>query len=377
MSEYQYFEFQAIDRPLTEDDRQALRALSSRARITATSFINTYEWGDFKGDPVKLMQTWFDLHLYVANWGSRRLMLRFPKRLIDTASLGAFLAECDWVTIRQAGANVIIDISPDEDDRDGGDFDDGSGWLAALAPLRADVLGGDLRLFYLLWLVAVQDGAYDDDITEPMPGLGPMTGSLEAFVNFFGLDTDLVAAAAERRADWADGSQEAARRAIANMSDTEKTQALLRFLDGDPHVAADLRAAARASRADHPAAAASGHRTVGEVLARAEEIATDRVRVAAAKRAADKRRHAEQAEQARRARLLAVKRRGESAWRDVEADIEQRNAAAYDRAASLLEDLRAIAEEHGSADEFARRLRTIRERHAQKKRFIERLAAMG
>ncbi len=189
-----------------------------------------------------------------------------------------------------------------------------------LAPLRADVLAGDLRLFYLLWLVAVQDGAYEDDVTEPMPGLGPMTGSLEALVNFFGLDADLVATAAERRADWVDASQEAARRAIANMSDTEKTQAHLRFLDGDPHVAADLRAAARALRADHPAAAASGHRTVGEVLARAEEIAADRVRAAAAKRAADKRRHAEQAEQARRARLLALKRRGESAWRDVEAD---------------------------------------------------------
>jgi len=216
-------------------------------------------------------------------------------------------------------------------------------WLAALAPRRADVLGGDFRLVHLLWLVAVQDGAYEDDITEPMPGLGPMTGSLEAFVNFFGLDTDLVAAAAERRADWADMGPDTARRAIEGMSDSAKTEALLRFLDGDPHVAADVRAAARASRADHPAAAASGHRTVGEVFARAEEIAVERVRAAAEKRAADERRH----------------------------------AAAYDRAASLLEDLRAIAEQQGSIDEFARRLRIIRERHAQKKRFIERLAAMG
>ena len=51
MSEYQYYEFQAIDRPLGEADRQTLRALSARARITATSFTNSYEWGDFKGDP--------------------------------------------------------------------------------------------------------------------------------------------------------------------------------------------------------------------------------------------------------------------------------------------------------------------------------------
>ena len=44
MSEYQYYEFQAIDRPLAEADVQVLRALSTRARITATSFINSYEW---------------------------------------------------------------------------------------------------------------------------------------------------------------------------------------------------------------------------------------------------------------------------------------------------------------------------------------------
>ena len=49
MSEYQYYEFQAIDRPLDESDREALRSLSSRAQITATSFTNHYEWGDFKG----------------------------------------------------------------------------------------------------------------------------------------------------------------------------------------------------------------------------------------------------------------------------------------------------------------------------------------
>lgn len=78
MSEYQYYEFQAIDRPLSEADRQALRDLSTRARITAISFTNSYEWGDFKGDPAKLMERWFDLHLYLTNWGSRRLMIRLP-----------------------------------------------------------------------------------------------------------------------------------------------------------------------------------------------------------------------------------------------------------------------------------------------------------
>ena len=42
MSEYQYYEFQAIDRPLGEADRAELQTLSSRARVTSTSFTNHY-----------------------------------------------------------------------------------------------------------------------------------------------------------------------------------------------------------------------------------------------------------------------------------------------------------------------------------------------
>lgn len=83
MSEYQYYEFQAIDRPLDRAAQEALRSISSRARITATSFTNHYEWGDIKGDPRKFMEQWFDLHLYLANWSKRRLMMRLPKRFLN------------------------------------------------------------------------------------------------------------------------------------------------------------------------------------------------------------------------------------------------------------------------------------------------------
>jgi hypothetical protein len=47
MSEYQYYEFQTIDKPLDKKAVQALRTLSSRAQITPTSFVNEYNWGDF------------------------------------------------------------------------------------------------------------------------------------------------------------------------------------------------------------------------------------------------------------------------------------------------------------------------------------------
>ncbi len=42
MSEYQYYEFQAIDRPLTDEEQKTLRRYSGRAMITATRFVNSY-----------------------------------------------------------------------------------------------------------------------------------------------------------------------------------------------------------------------------------------------------------------------------------------------------------------------------------------------
>jgi hypothetical protein len=95
MSEYQYYEFLAIDRPLDRTAQDALRSISSRARITATSFTNHYEWGDLKGDPRKFMERWFDLHLYLANWGTRRLMLRMPARSVNRKDMDRFLREID------------------------------------------------------------------------------------------------------------------------------------------------------------------------------------------------------------------------------------------------------------------------------------------
>ena len=378
MSEYQYYEFQAIDRPLGEADREALRALSTRARITATSFTNSYEWGAFKGDPAKLMERWFDLHLYLANWGARRLMIRFSARLVDRPRLSAFLTEVDCATLKLAGDNLILDIARDEVESEG--WDDGSGWLAALAPLRADVLAGDFRLFYLLWLTAIEADVFEPDEPEPLPGAGPLTGALEAFADFLDIDRDLVAAAAERPAAAifeTPASSEASRRIIAAMTDREKTDVLVRLLDGDAHVPIELRALVRQRLIEERRAPPITPRTVGELRSRAEAIRRERERVEAERAAAERKRRETEADRLRRARLDAIVRRGESVWREIDADIELRNAAGYDRAASLLFDLRAIAEETGETRSFDQRIQTIRARHARKGSFIERLKRLG
>ena len=83
MSSYQFYEFQAVDRPLTPGQMGELRDRSSRAEITATRLTVTYNWSDLKGDPKEWMERYFDAHLYFSNWGARVVMLRIQAGLID------------------------------------------------------------------------------------------------------------------------------------------------------------------------------------------------------------------------------------------------------------------------------------------------------
>jgi hypothetical protein len=210
-----------------------------------------------------------------------------------------------------------------------------------------------------------------------LPGIAPLTGALKAFAEFFGIDGDLVAAAAERSAEpELATSPGAARGTIAGMSDQEKTDWLARLFEGDTHVATEFRALVR-QRLKPNGASPVAARTVSELRARADAIRGERERALAESAAAERKRQEEEAERSRRARLDGIARRGESVWREIEAEIERRSPVSYDKAAALLLDLRTIAEEKGETEEFALRLRAIRERHAKKERFLERLTKLG
>jgi hypothetical protein len=72
VSEYQYYEFLAVDRPLDAAELAAVRSLSTRARVTTTRFTNDYSFGSFGVEPRRMVERYYDAHLYLANWGTRR-----------------------------------------------------------------------------------------------------------------------------------------------------------------------------------------------------------------------------------------------------------------------------------------------------------------
>ncbi len=133
MSEYQYYEFKAVDKPLTEKDMQALRNLSTRARITPTSLVNEYNWGDFKGNPLKLVERYFDAFLYVANWGTHWFMLKLPRQLVDADLVNKYCSG-ESAVIHEKGDNLIFEFTSETGDYE---WEEDEGWLSSLISLRA------------------------------------------------------------------------------------------------------------------------------------------------------------------------------------------------------------------------------------------------
>ena len=377
MSEYQYYEFQAVDRPLTDTEMRELRVVSSRAEITPTRFVNFYTFGDFKGQPARWMERYFDAFLYLANWGTRELMLRLPGHLLDLETAERyFVGDAAWVSV--AGDFVVLGFQSDCEDGDWAD--NGTGWLSSLIPLRADLAGGDHRVLYLGWLLSVQEGELEDGETEPPvpPGLRRLTASLKVFADFLRIDRDLVAAAAEASPDLREPpSDEVLERWIAALPEADKTRLLLRALAGEgPMLRPELL---RRFRDEHPReeAASAAPRTVGALLAAGEVRAEERRRRAAERAAREKARRERELAAERERRLDALAPREDEAWAQVEALIGTKLPNKYDEAVSLLAELRDLAVRSGRAGEADARIDALRERHARKPSLLQRLAKAG
>jgi hypothetical protein len=290
MSEYQYYEFQAIDKPLTEQDMQALRELSTRAQITPTHFVNTYNWGDFKGDPNALMRKCFDAFLYLANWGTHWFMLRIPLKLLDSEIVDRYCVG-ESATAYIKGEYLILNFTSETEDYE---YEGGEGWLSSLISLRSDLIRGDYRSLYLAWLFCAQMGELDDDEVEPPvpPNIGQLNASLKSFADFLRVDPDLIAVAAEGSISEDKGMeyQEELNSWVSGLPDSVKSEFLLRLINGDdPHLGVELLQRFKQSLADKNVPDTKNKsRTVRELLRKAEVQTEERIRKQAELRAKER-----------------------------------------------------------------------------------------
>ncbi|HSB78492.1 MAG TPA: hypothetical protein VLM91_06875 [Candidatus Methylomirabilis sp.] len=378
MSEYQYYEFQAIDRPLSEQEMRTLRAYSTRATITPTHFSNHYEWGSFKGNPAVWIEKYFDAFFYFANWHTYELMFRLPRRALDM-ELAKQYCRGRVARARSKGDFVILEFLPEDEQSDDGS-DDGSGWLSSLLPLRSDLISGDFRMLYLAWLLSAQVGELDDETPEPQvpPGLGTLTASLKAFAEFLRLDRDLIAAAAASSPAQAEPASEADIAGwLTALPESEKTDWLLRLVNRqDTHLRAELLKAFLARRGQSGEPAAPPRRVI-DILEAAEQHAETRKKREAERAARERMRRDQEAAAAREKHLANLAKREPEAWRQVDALIATKRPGEYDAAVQLLTDLADLGQKLGRHTEVRDRLARLRQEHARKPTLLTRLKAAG
>ncbi|WP_426509529.1 hypothetical protein ACPPVO_01895 [Dactylosporangium sp. McL0621] len=377
MSEYQYYEFVAIDRPLTAAEQGELRAVSTRGRISASSFVNDYQWGDLKADPRKWMERYFDAHLYLANWGTRRIALRLPVPLLAPDLAAAYCvghSASSWAT----GEHVILDLYSRDEDGDEEWWEDETA-LASIVPVRAELAAGDTRLLYLAWLLCVQERELHEDALEPPvpPGLGDLSGPLRSLAGFLCLDEDLLDTAAQASAPLTPQAPSAAALArwVRRLPVADKDEVIVRLLRGDgAHLRAELLRRYGGGAAPE---AIGGGRTVGELLAGAETRWAGRRREAEERKAAEQARREAAAAAARDQRLDVLAVDPERSWRRVAELIATKKPKEYDAAVALLADLKALGERSGRREAFRGRMHQLRLEHARKPSLLDRLERAG
>ncbi|MCE1183479.1 MAG: hypothetical protein LWW81_14420 [Rhodocyclales bacterium] len=386
MSEYQYFEFAAVDRRLSQPEQAELRRYSSRARITASSFCNEYHWGDFKGDADDWMERYFDIHVHFTNWGTRVLMLRLPAQSLpsDQAAYadqryGRYSESC--FSFKPSGDDYILTWRLENEDSDdwGDEEEDSSGWLPALLPLRDELRRGDTRALYLGWLLRVcTEEIADDEEEPPLPaGLQTLTPAQQALVDFMQIDSDWLSAVATASPSLektpAENEQLAA---WLNQADASLLkQSAQQLLQGDAACAENtLRHAYNAWRKTQIKAELQPARRSVETISQGVEAAyrqrTDknaRQQAAAQARAA-----AERA--ARLARLAAVP---DAIWAGIDQTLQTKSGRAYDLALQTTSELAEALSNAGRQEEFRQGLARLLQTHGSRKTWVDRLRRAG
>ena len=380
MSEYQYYEFQSVDRRLTQSEQEALSQLSSRAQISSSRAIFVYSYGDLPGNEKQLLVKYFDAMFYIANWGSLQLMFRFPKGLIDIEQMRKYSVE-DIVELSEINDFVILEISINEE----GGFDgwiEGEGSLSCLIGLRQEILQGDYRLLYLAWLKAItyleelddedkdEDEDEDDENDEndeeglepPVPpNFGKLSSSLQAFIDIFEVDEHLLKAAISASVAKPSIPESSMKQAIKKLDRSEVDTFLLRLLKGEANLSIELSkklsGMIEVRQEENP-----GKRTIRQLLASAEK--------------AEKQEEYTKKEQAKAARireLEALAKRETAAWEDIDALIQKGTSKSYDDVVPLLLNLRDLADHQNQKVKFLTRLQQLHDQYSSRSGLKRRL----
>ncbi len=372
MSEYQYYEFTALDGPISDDAFQYARACSSRADVSRVHWRNVYNYGGFRGSVEQLLQ-YYDAHFYISNWGSVRLAVALPEGVLEAEDVEPYVRGHEQyentLTIGSSGERTIVWW--ERRDEEGWGWTEGEGILSRLTGVRDELMRGDYRSLFLGWLADFDPDEWSDPrdsavLVPPIPtGLDCLTPALTSLIEQFPVDRDALTVAA--------GQAQGAPPDRIPISDV---------LDGMP--AADMKALlARVAEGDGTRVMSELNRLtcpkvktpVGKALSCVDFAAKTRVARDArlkeeAKAAAAKRRRAAAA---RRRHLAGVMKRADTIWAELDPLMEEKTAKAYDRVAAQLKELQEAYAQADESGDFQETLQAFRDRYSRRPAMMRRI----
>jgi len=372
MSEYQYYEFAAIDGPISDEGLRYARGCSSRAEVSRVRWQNTYHFGDFHGSVDTLLK-YYDAHFYIANWGTVRLGLAFPKGVITPEALQPYLRGGeryeDTLTIKEIGNRCIVWWERNEE---GGWFDTGGqGLIDELIGIREELMRGDYRALFLGWLADFNPEEWQDrkDGAVLMPaiptGLNQLSPALTKLIEHFPVDPDALAVATSL--SQASTPERVPMAAVLEKLSVPEMRALLARVaeGGGPGVMAELNRLTY-PRVQIPLGPAM---RCTALAAKTIETREARLKKEAAAQEAKQQREAEQ----RKQHLASVFQRAESIWSGLDPLMGQKIALAYEQAAAQLQELRDAYADAGDLGPFQKKLAGFRRRYSNRPAMLRRI----
>lgn len=384
MSEYQYYDFRSLDKALTAQQQMRVSRLSSRAKVTAHHAQFVYNYGDFHGNIKQLMAEDFDMMLYMANWGTQRLMLRIPESLINIASLRDYFIS-DEVEHYRANKNIILDFHFNDDEGEGYWIEDeDEGMLDDFSPLREEIIRGDYRVLYLAWLKAAEnarsyDDGVDDQTMEPRvpAGLGQLTTAQRKYAEWIELDKNLIKVAAE-------GSHRLAKSSFQSedylhyLSTEVKEDFLRRLCKNEINLSAVLNRhleTLHKARSNQPNVEGGDDQrrsffTVYERYEQRKKKAQENIKKTAKIRAEQQRIESEREYQLKLDQLLGKE---DSVWEMIDTLVERGSAKPYDLAVEHLSELYDLAKRDNKLAVFMQKTAELTTKYSRRVAFIRRV----
>jgi len=375
MSEYQRYEFMTIDRPLSRVQLDAVNTLSSHIEASSTHALIEYHWGDFKHDPIDVLHEFFDAFLYWANWGSPQLAFRFPHGLLPVDLIDGYDLE-DFVTFTQYPDYDILAIqfgemeAPDE-------------WidyeLGSLIAIRDELIEGDLRALYIVWLAGQrmiegydeeenEDEEEDWEISVPPvpPAFGTLTAAQQALAELLQVPQELLVAAARHSKAAVSSTEDDVAAWVKLLPPDRQHEYLVRLARNEPGLSRLLVKELRELGQDKNRATPSTgeHVTYARLLAESKAI-----------KAQLEREKREQEQAARRRHLQSMHDHQDDYWHQVDLAVMRNSGAGYDEAVRVLIELRGVADQFKETQEFQERFRAWVRPHLRRPAFVKRLQA--